>query len=173
MDDKEFRKRLSEVAEWTIPETEQETSKNAKKKRGRKSAEEQYQEQHEEVFLEMFDGINPTKAPLLLKVKYIPYTCECGRVCTDGCQKEAKLYETKTGCHWKVKCKTCGMTQNPITGAFDLSPQKASVVWHSFLRDSKGVYKSKGNIVKQNGQGKVIENEQETITFFYDNKSDI
>jgi hypothetical protein len=149
MDDKEFKRRLSEVAEWTIPETEQETSNNAKKKRGRKTNEELYQEEHEQIFLEIFEGVNPTKAPLLLKIKYCPYNCECGRTCTDGCQKEAKLYQKSGKAHWRWKCKSCGMTQDPYTGEYSLSSQKASVVWHSFLKESKGLYQSKGNMVKQ------------------------
>lgn len=179
MKDEEFRQRLSEVAEWTIPDTPRETSLNAKKKRGRKSAEEKYQDEHEEIFMEMFQGTNPTYPPMLTKIKHASITCECGRVCDNGCEKEAKLYQTKTKNHWRVKCKTCNMTQDPYTGKFDLSPQKASVVWHSFLRETKGTSQSKGNIAKGLVQTKpisegtfTIENEHEIITFHHGNKSE-
>jgi len=151
MDDEEFRRRLSEVAEWKLPDTPRETSLNAKKKRGRKSAEEKYQDEHEEIFMELFEGTNPTYAPLLTRIKHTPTTCECGRVCSDGCQKEAKLYETKGKNCWRWKCKTCGMTQDPYTGEFTLNAQKASVVWNSFLRETKGAYASKGNLIKDAG----------------------
>lgn len=71
------------------------------------------------------------------------------------------------------------MTQDPYTGKFDLNSQKASVVWHSFLRETKGTSQSKGNIAK--GLVNVIidktapnvvtiENEHEIITFHRDNK---
>lgn len=150
MDDKEFRRKLSEVADWKIPETPRETSLNAKKKRGRKSNEEQYMELREEIFLEEFGGVNPTYPPMLTKVKPAATTCECGRVCETGCQKEAKLYTSKGKNHWRWKCHTCGMTQDPYTGEFCLNSQKASVVWNSFLRETKGAYASKGNLVKDN-----------------------
>lgn len=150
MDDAEFKRRLSEVAEWKIPDTPREASLNAKKKRGRKSAEEQYQDEHEEVFLELFDGVNPTYAPMLTKVKHAVYSCECGRICLNGCQQEAKLYQTQGKNCWRIKCLTCGLTRDPYTGEFNLSSQKASVVWHSFLRETKGTSMSKGNIAKAN-----------------------
>ena len=40
------------------------------------------------------------------------------------------------------------MTQDPYTGEYTLNSQKASVVWNSFLKESKGAYASKGNIIK-------------------------
>jgi hypothetical protein len=176
MDNEEFKRRLSEVADWKLPDTPRETSLNQKKKRGRKSAEDVYQETREEIFFEEFGGVNPTYPPMLLKVKRQPTVCECGRVCEHGCEKEAKLYETKTKNHWKVKCKTCGMTQDPYTGEFNLNAQKASVVWHSFLRETKGTSQSKGNIAKGLVKSKptddstILENDKEIITFHHGNK---
>ena len=41
------------------------------------------------------------------------------------------------------------MTQDPYTGEYTLNPQKASIVWNSFLRETKGCYASKGNLVKK------------------------
>lgn len=43
------------------------------------------------------------------------------------------------------------MTQDPYTGEFKLNAQKASIVWNSFLRETKGAYASKGNIIKDAG----------------------
>jgi hypothetical protein len=152
MNDEEFKRRLSEVAEWKLPDTPRETSLNAKKKRGRKSKEELYQDEHEEIFLELFEGTNPTYHPLITKIKYQATICDaCGRNCTCSCEKEAKLYQTNGKKIWKWKCKTCGMTQDPYTGEYSLSSQKASVVWNSFLRESKGIHNSKGNRVKDSG----------------------
>ena len=65
------------------------------------------------------------------------------------------------------------MTQDPYTGEFKLNAQKASIVWNSFLRETKGAYASKGNLVKQIAPAtKVIENECETITFYRDYKQE-
>jgi len=40
------------------------------------------------------------------------------------------------------------MTQDPYTGEFKLNAQKASIVWNSFLKETKGAYASKGNLIK-------------------------
>lgn len=176
MDDAEFKRRLSEVAEWKLPDTPRETSLNQKKKRGRKSAEEKYQDEHEEVFMELFEGVNPTYAPMLLKVKCQPTDCvKCGQHCPNGRQEEKKLYEANKKKHWRTRCVTCGKTENPYTGKFDLTNGNASAVWNSFVRDTKGAYKSKGNIKKEQltplNNGTRIENEHEIITFYHGNKS--
>ena len=152
MNDQEFKRRLSEVAEWRIPDTPRETSLNAKRKRGRKSKEELYQDEHEEIFLELFDGSNPTYPPMLTRVKYQTTICnDCGRSCSQACQKEKKLYETAGKRHWRERCLTCERARNPYTGQFDLTFSEASTVWNSFLRDSKGAYDSKGNRAKESG----------------------
>lgn len=174
MNDQEFRKKLSEVADWKIPERQQETSINAKKKRGRKSAEELYQEAHEEIFLEMFDGVNPTIPPLLLRVKNQETTCEdCGKTCPNGCHKEKKLYETGRGKvkkrNWRERCMTCGLHQNPFNGKFELTTTEASRVWTDWLRDRKGNYKgkfikAKEEIAIKASNPNSIEDEQGIIT---------
>lgn len=146
----EFLAKLSEVADWKIPETPRETSLNAKKKRGRKSNEESYMELREEIFHEEFGGINKTIPPMLVKLKHTACTCEdCGRHCPNGRQKEKKIYEANKIRHWRERCKTCGMTANPYTGEFDLDSTKASITWNSYLRDTKGTYQSKGNLAKE------------------------
>lgn len=142
MDNEEFKRKLTEVAEWKIPETQQETSLNAKKKRGRKSNEDIYQETHEQIFLEEFGGVNPTYAPLLLKLKVQACVCEdCGKVCKEGRKKEKKRHDSNR-IHWREKCITCGMTENPWTGEFDLNSAQASVKWADWLRKTNPRVKS-------------------------------
>lgn len=142
MNDEEFKRKLSEVAEWKIPDTPRETSLNAKKKRGRKSNEDEYMELREEIFYEEFGGVNPTYPPMLLKVKCQPTTCEdCGKICENGRKKEKKLYDTNRN-HWREKCVTCGMNQNPYTGKFDLTPGQAAVQWSDWLRKTNPRNKS-------------------------------
>jgi hypothetical protein len=157
MDDELFKQKLSEVADWRIPQTLTSTATGeAKRGRGRPSKEQLYQAQHEETFLDEFGGVNPTFPPQLLKVKCSAETCgDCGKVCEQGRRKENKLYDGNGKKHWRERCINCGMIKNPYTGEFDLSPAKSSQIWNNFLRDTKGVYNSKGNISKQQGMIKI------------------
>lgn len=178
MTDDEFKKRLSEVADWKLPDTPRETSLNAKKKRGRKSAEDIYQETREEIFFEEFGGVNPTYPPMLTRVKVQSCICEdCGKECPNGRKKETKLYETgsKKTRNWREKCVTCNLAKNPFTGKFELSTQEASFVWTNFLRDSKGTYKTAGNkareeLLKKSQNPNAIESDTEIITYHQENK---
>lgn len=173
MDDKTYKQRLSEVAEWKIPDTPRETSLNAKKKRGRKSAEDEYMELREELFHEEFGGVNQTFPPMLLRVKVQPTTCDdCGDICPNGRQKEKKLYETGQGKArtWRERCLTCERAKNPFTGKFDLTPTEASRAWTNFLRETKGLYKTAGNQARammSNPNGNVLKEDDENIIISY------
>ena len=175
MDDKEFRRRLSEVAEWRIPKTEQETSIAAKRKRGRKSAEEEYMALREEIFQQEFDGINNTIPPMLTKIKAKAKDCEdCGKHCENGRQIEAKLHTKGVKQAWRKKCLTCNRFENPFTGEFNLTGAAASIKWNDFMRETKGIYKTRGNAerarlkVQQQTDKTVMSNDAETITFYHD-----
>lgn len=146
MKEEEFLAKLSEVALWKIPEREQETSANAKKKRGRKSAEELYQEQHEQVFLEMFEGVNPTQAPMLLKVHKACDCTDCGKHCPNGREMTYKRQTTNGKAHWRERCDTCGFCKDPYTEEFNIDGTKASIKWNSFLKDTKGAYQTAANL---------------------------
>jgi hypothetical protein len=146
MDDAEFKRKLSEVAEWKLPNTPRETSLNQKKKRGRKSNEDEYMELREEIFYEEFNGVNPTYPPMLTKVRNCGTDCEdCGKFCEHGRQTEAKLQEKNGKKAWRRKCVTCSKYQDPFTGKFELTGQAASVKWNDFMRETKGLYKTPGN----------------------------
>lgn len=134
MKDEEFKQRLSEVADWEIPDVT--CGGNTKKGRGagRPSKEQQYQEQHEEAFLEMFGGKNPTVCPFVTKIKVAGCVCDdCGKFCEQGRHKERTKY-TSNRPHWRERCITCGMNQNPNTGEFDLNNKEASAHWANWLR---------------------------------------
>lgn len=179
MDDEEFRRRLSEVAEWKIPDTPRETSLNQKKKRGRKSREDEYMELREEIFHEEFGGVNPTYAPMLTKVKRCAVDCDdCGQHCPNGREKEAKLQEKNGKSAWRQKCLTCGKFQNPFTGEFNLTGSAASIKWNDFMRETKGAYKTAGNerrelakVVVKPIPTTVIETDKGTITFYHEKKA--
>lgn len=153
MDDKLFKQKLTEVAEWRIPKTVTGTvsgDAKAPRKRGRPSQEDLYQEAHEQVFLDMFNGENPTFPPQILKVKNSKQTCpDCGVECPFGHHKEIKKYISNNKVNWRERCCVCNRWKNPYTGQFDLTNSNASQTWNAFLRDSKGIYKSKGNIAKE------------------------
>ena len=153
MNDEEFKKRLSEVAEWRIPKISSTDVKIAKQKargKGRPTKEQLYQQEHEQVFVDLFDGINPTYTPVITKVKQCAVDCECGQRCERGCEQYAKGYTSQGKRYWRWRCKTCGMTKNPYSGVWDLDIQKASIVWNNFLRESKGIYESKHNTIEEN-----------------------
>ena len=180
MKDEEFKRRLSEVADWKIPDTPRETSLNQKKKRGRKSAEDQYMELREEIFHEEFDGVNPTFPPMLTRVKRCGTDCEdCGTYCPNGRETEAKLQEKNGKKAWRRKCITCNKYQNPFTGKFELIGSAASIKFNDFMRETKGVYKTPGNTqrekikVQPKVQSKtVMETDTGIITFYHDSKQE-
>ena len=133
MDNKLFKQRLTEVAEWRIPKIKP-TASERRAGAGRPSKEEQYLEIHEEAFIEMFAGENPTQALELVKVKRCAEDCEdCGRHCEQGRDLENRKFFTYEP-HWRKRCLTCGMNQNPYTKKFDLNNTDASGVWNLFLR---------------------------------------
>ena len=124
MDEEQYRRRLSEVAEWRIPEVK--LTALEKKQRGRRSNEEQYQEKHEQAFMELFDGVNPTHPIQVDQVKTIAEICQdCGRVCETGRRQEYKLYTGKKGSAWREKCLNCGFFKDPRNGRFNIDCNKA------------------------------------------------
>jgi len=140
MDEKTFRDKLSEVAEWRIPELKEWEVKEAKAKargKGRKTNEEKYQEEHEELFMEIFNGVNPTHHIQLKEVKYVPETCpDCQKVCVKGRCQEIKFYNNNPGHinHRRIRCKECNLYQNPETGVFDIPQGPAAQIFLNWAK---------------------------------------
>lgn len=126
MDEEQFKKKLSQVADWHIPklaDTDIKESKRRGRGRGRPSQEDLYQDEHEETFLDLFNGINPTHNLEVTNVKVMPCVCEdCGKLCEHGRKMEIKLYPATRGhiAHRRKRCVTCGFYRDPNTGVFDL-----------------------------------------------------
>ena len=136
MDKEEFQRKLNEVAEWQLPDVTA-TGEIKSPKRGRKTAEEQYQEEHEEVFLEMFDGKNPTMTPQLTKVKIAAVICpDCGIVCAEGRRCEIKYHmgNPKHVDHRRERCVECKMYRHPETGLFELPMGPAAQVYLNWAK---------------------------------------
>ena len=176
MDDKEFKARLSAVADWRIPKTELETTKGAKKRRGRKTNDEKYMELREEIFQQEFDGVNPTIPPMLTRLKKSACVCEdCGEYCPNGREKEAKLHQKNGKKVWRQKCLTCDKFHNPFTGKFELTGSAASIKFNDFMKETKGIYNTQGNQNRKTvmtAKQTVIEDDREKITFYHEKNTD-
>jgi hypothetical protein len=139
MKDEEFKKKLSEVADWRIPQTITGTKDgDAKKPRkvGRPSAEDLYQEAMEREFLEATGGVNPTFPPQVIKVKNQSCICEdCGQFCENGRHKEKKIYDSNGKKHWRERCITCQRCVDPYTGQYSLNGTQASIKWNSYMKE--------------------------------------
>jgi hypothetical protein len=132
MDEEQFRKRLSQVAEWSIPVIPTEEIK--KLKRGRKNNEELYQDAHQEMFNEMFNGINPTYAPKIDAVKQVSETCsDCGLICEQGRKKDFKYCQGKKKSIWREKCLNCSKYKNPYTGQFNMDSNRSQSAINSYV----------------------------------------
>ena len=152
MDEKLFREKLSQVAEWQQPKLSASDIKESQRKGrgpGRPSQEERYQEEHEEVWLDLFEGVNPTQQPELVRVMITPVDCpDCGQHCPTGRRKELKLYRNlpKHVDHWRHRCVECKRYQHPDTGEFSIEPGPASQV---FLNWAKAQYSAKRRQARQ------------------------
>jgi hypothetical protein len=137
----EWEAKLAQVAEWEMPKLNATEKKQIAK--GRKTKEDQYQDEHEQEFMAIFEGVNPTHTPVVTKIYSQPCTCDdCGKHCPNGRHKEKKIYEAYGHRHWREKCTTCGMSQNPFSKQFDLTVAEASSRWFNYLRDAKIAYKT-------------------------------
>ena len=144
----EWEAKLAEVADWEMPKLNNTEIKQIKK--GRKAKEELYQDEHEQEFMAIFKGVNPTHTPVVTKVHCQPTTCDdCGKHCPNGRHKEKKIYEANGHRHWRERCTTCGLSQNPFTKQFDLTVAEASSRWANYWRDVKGIYKTDKNTIRE------------------------
>jgi hypothetical protein len=144
----ELKQKLLEVAEFKMPKlnaSEIKISKQRARGKGRPSHEDQYEQEHEQVFLDMFQGINPTHAPELVKVLIKPVDCEdCGRHCENGRKMEIKFYHAQPRhiAHRRTRCLVCNKYKDPYTGEFTLPQGPASQV---FLNWASGENTAKYN----------------------------
>ena len=136
----ELFQKLNEVAEFQMPKlsaSEIKISKQKSRGKGRPSAEEKYQEEHEEVFLDLFEGINPTMSPELVKLHIKPQDCEdCGVHLTESREMNIKFYKKTPGhiAHWRKHCKNCNKYLDPNTGEFTLPQGPACQVYLNWAK---------------------------------------
>ena len=136
MDEELFRKKLSEVATWRIPEIKETAGEI--KKRGKRSNEERYQALHEKTFFEIYGNVNPSHPIQLKDVKRKGEICgDCGIICNRGREKDYKLYQGKEKTTWREKCIECGKYKNPYTQRFELDSLKAQSALNSYINGSE------------------------------------
>jgi hypothetical protein len=140
MDKELFKQRLSEVAEFRMPKLSPSDIKEAGQRargRGRPTKEERYQEEHQEVFLDLFEGINPTQQPELVKVMIKPKDCDdCGQHLTVSREMQIKFYRGVPGhiSHRRDRCVTCNRYRDPHTGLFTLPQGPACQVYLNWAK---------------------------------------
>lgn len=149
MDDKLFRQKLSEVAEWEIPKISDTGNGLSQSKGGgrpRKNIVELDPEDLDELIEEEPiepEGPNETVGIRLIKLKPKIECCpDCGQLAEDRVVQTKMCYTNKP--HWRTKCTACKMYKNPITNKFDIPANGAQAEFAKITRGT-GKYKSKYN----------------------------
>jgi hypothetical protein len=127
MDDNEFKRILSEVAEWRF-EKVSDTQIKQSRKMARGKFKPTVEGEEPEMAVQLIDGVNPTTVPILVKLKPCATICEdCGVHCPNGREVTAKLYPSRTlGLHWRKRCVTCQRYLNKDTGKYTVPDNNAS-----------------------------------------------
>lgn len=168
MNDKEYKQKLSQVADWHIPtDAEKPYAKPKRRKKNEDIVELVGEDYHEEI-----TGPNPTLAPAITRLKVQGCQCDdCGKWCEEGRKKEKKLYKTGKN-HWREHCLTCNKWKDPVTGDYTLSNIQVSQFFSNMYRENKGINNSKHSkareIVLHHEDKTTIETERETITFYHE-----
>lgn len=143
MDNEQFLKRLTELAEWEYPKIGPNGCESVVKKRGRKSQEEQEWEANEEEMIgeEVVVSDNDTLPPRITKLKpHVELCPDCGETVLDRTVAIKKCYTNKP--HWRQQCVTCKKHRDPRTGEFCLTGVEAQLAWQAYNRGN-GIYNSK------------------------------
>jgi hypothetical protein len=120
MRDEEFKKRLTEVADWYTPVDID--SKTASSKIVDRCEDQQP---------------NDTLSPKILKLKYAKATCQdCGKI-VQGRHKDIQLYKRKNNVGFKEKCLACGLHKDPYTGKFNITGTEAAIKWSAYFRRTR------------------------------------
>jgi len=125
MDDAEFKRRLSEVAEWRYePERDNFGRLKGPGSRGPKKTKEPEEQ-------------NLTRPIELVSVRRSCNCTDCGQHCPNGRTTVANYYQGRVKGAWREKCQTCGKFQDPNTGEFKLQGGHAT---HTFNKYINGTY---------------------------------
>ena len=158
MNNEEFLKKLSEVAEWVRPQTGPNGHPSIAKGKNYKPPEHPGPITEEEL-----DAMTETEAeqyykqlmawresqpnnsvpPEITQLKIQAVDCEdCGQHCENGRRVETRLCSTGQP-HWRTRCQVCDRYKDPATGKFTLTPKETHNYLLCYYRPKLGVYKSK------------------------------
>ncbi len=144
MDNEEFLKRLSELAEWERPQYGVNGAKSVLKGQNRKKVPpiiEEYLDDLEEEQEPQVTGPNQSIGPVITKLKPQQRNCDdCGCVVTNR-KVERKLHFTNKP-HWREHCVTCNLYKDPRTGKFSLTSKESQMIYQTVTR-GEGKYRSK------------------------------
>jgi hypothetical protein len=122
MEDKLFRERLSELAELKLRKT---YTTSEPERVFRQGHEHELSEQH-----------NPTHLLEIKQIKHQERPCEyCDRVVVN--QRITQTLNRWPQPHWRRSCSTCGLTQNPNTGQFELRGNGIANQFVSMFKNKK------------------------------------
>ena len=175
MDNEEFKRRLSEVAEWRVPKAEFDGVSRRRLKSSKVKVTAPDEISCEQEFVERFGDLNPTKPLEVLEIKIKEFDCpDCHRVCTQGRVVESRLHTSNKINHWRRRCTECGFFQNPNTGAYDVPSGRSGIVWNEYMR-VRGVKQRQQEREKNlelrttdTDEKRVVENDVEKITYYGD-----
>jgi hypothetical protein len=158
MNNDEFLKRLSEVAEWYRPHTgpngAASVNKRAKLCRIEHPGtvtEAELAAMDEEEITEYYERLlawreaqpNASVPPEIKKLKIQAVDCEdCGRHCAEGRRVQSKICNSGQP-HWRTSCVTCELYRDPATGKFTLNSRDVQNYLMLYYRPKLGVYSSK------------------------------
>jgi hypothetical protein len=133
MEQNEFKKRLSEVAEWTQeikgPNGYAKGQRNIKYKG--EWIEDDDSNEYDEYEIVDVDALNvPVE---IKKLKPITSICEDCGVVVENRRKHFKKTQNRFGTQWRESCYTCKKHKNPNTDKFDMTATEAVAVWKEYL----------------------------------------
>jgi hypothetical protein len=158
MNNDEFLKRLSEVAEWYRPQTGPQGQPSVSKGRAKPIPEHpgaiteaELDEMTEEAVTEYYEQLiawreaqpNASVPPEILRLRPYARKCEdCNKACDSTRRVECKQYVTVVR-HWREYCNYCERFRDPRTGEFSVKREASAQFFGNLYRRDKPMPKAK------------------------------
>lgn len=133
MEQDEFKRRLSDVAEWKQevkgPNGYRKGQQNVKYVSDWDDDDEDDYDEYDEVI-----DVDALNIPIeITKIKPIASVCDdCGLV-VENRIKHFKKAQNRFGTQWRESCYTCKKHKNPNTGKFDMTGTEGIQIWKEYL----------------------------------------
>lgn len=156
MDNEDFLKRLSEVADWHRPKLGPSGCNSIAKGRSvpehpGEITEQELAEMSDEEAQEYYDKLmawresqpNDSVPPEIKRLKFEPRPCDdCSQMLEQHRRTERKLYISGQR-HWRERCLNCNKFRHPDTGKFTVNGLGSHQFFCDYYRPKLGVYRSK------------------------------